>query len=1147
MAKRRAVAESDDESGSEHYSKRSRTADNSEVEEEVQQRATHRRSDKGKGKERARTAGSDLEEEDDGDDLGGVAEPDEDEEKKFEEEHEERIRERLMNKSKTQGGIAEMGIIESLEMTQFMCHKYLTFSLGPQINFIIGHNGSGKSAVLSALTVALGGKATSTGRGSGLKSFIREGQNVAEVSVQLKNQGEEAYKPKEYGKSIIITRRFTRDGSSSYKIKARDGRTVSSKREELQAICDHMNIQVDNPMNILTQDSARQFLSASSPADKYKFFLKGTQLSQLSEEYQTCMENISQTAKVLKRKAEVIPDLEEAYREAQARFEEAEMAREQRHKADELKKELAWAHVATKEAELTSKLTEVANIQHKVEKAEANVKQAEANRAQVEAEVGRLEEELEALGTVDTLTARKDQLKAQIREGQTRLTQLRNDEKQMNESLAGVNNTIAELEKQIAEEQARLETRSRDKRDKTTAQLQTANAELAEKEAEHKNAVAEKTRLHGEAEGAEAEVKRLRQEQNQMRERIVECEEQIRRCGEMEKSKLAQFGHNMEWVLEQIRQSRWYGQPPVGPFGLYVKVKEPDRWGAVLRIVIGGLMGSFAITDPRDRNTLADILAKSNNSRTCQIIISEVDLFDFSEGEPPVQYLTILRALEVSNPYVLRQLVNTAHIENQLLAPSRREADQMLMGLPKGGVALAADLYRVVRFPEGGGQSTVLSGLKGNDPRHVLFRNSNADAEKQRWSASKQEYNSRLIDINRRIPELTATAQLARAEAKNFSAQEQECLRSIRELKNRISDLQKELNEDLPVNIQALQDALQEQLTEKESILSQFEHITRQKAKVNEDQAPLIAEADRLRVQIADFSDKHRALSDELANAVAARIHGNGVIDHYKAKAEAERQKLATAEKTAEDVQEEFESWTAKAAEYCERFPNPRKADVVQRTLEAVQAALKERERRQGASIEEIAEELQKKKAALDTAKRELKSLMSLNRALKKSVKSRLARWHEFRRHIALRCKVYFGYHLSNRGYFGKVLFDHVNGKLELRVQTDDQNLTQANTREKDPRSLSGGEKSFSTICLLLSLWESIGCPIRCLDEFDVFMDAVNRRISMRMMIDTANTSNRKQYILITPQDMNNIHVGNTVRVHRMTDPERGQGVLAFQ
>ena len=47
--------------------------------------------------------------------------------------------------------------------------------------------------------------------------------------------------------------------------------------------------------------------------------------------------------------------------------------------------------------------------------------------------------------------------------------------------------------------------------------------------------------------------------------------------------------------------------------------------------------------------------------------------------------------------------------------------------------------------------------------------------------------------------------------------------------------------------------------------------------------------------------------------------------------------------------------------------------------------------------------------------------------------------------------------------------------------------------------------------------------------------------------IDTANASNRKQYILITPQDMTGVSLGPTVRVHRMTDPERGQGVLAFQ
>lgn len=37
-------------------------------------------------------------------------------------------------------------------------------------------NGSGKSAVLTAITICLGGKATATNRGQSLKSFIKEGE-----------------------------------------------------------------------------------------------------------------------------------------------------------------------------------------------------------------------------------------------------------------------------------------------------------------------------------------------------------------------------------------------------------------------------------------------------------------------------------------------------------------------------------------------------------------------------------------------------------------------------------------------------------------------------------------------------------------------------------------------------------------------------------------------------------------------------------------------------------------------------------------------------------------------------------------------------------------------------------------------------------
>jgi len=56
------------------------------------------------------------------------------------------------------------------------CHKRLEIDFGPHINFIIGHNGSGKSAILTALTVCLGGKATATNRAASLKNLIKEGE-----------------------------------------------------------------------------------------------------------------------------------------------------------------------------------------------------------------------------------------------------------------------------------------------------------------------------------------------------------------------------------------------------------------------------------------------------------------------------------------------------------------------------------------------------------------------------------------------------------------------------------------------------------------------------------------------------------------------------------------------------------------------------------------------------------------------------------------------------------------------------------------------------------------------------------------------------------------------------------------------------------
>lgn len=240
---------------------------------------------------------------------------------------------------------AEHGILERVECYNFMCHNHFSVELGPLINFIVGKNGSGKSAILTAITLCLGGKASATNRGQSLKSFIKEGKENASIIVRIKNQGEGAYLPDDYGKSIIVERHFTKSGSSGFKIKNEQGRIMSTKKAELDAITDYFSLQIDNPMNVLSQDMARQFLSTSSPAEKYKFFVKGVQLEQLDQDYRLIEESVDQIEEKLRTQAPNIRFLENQRDMAKKKLELSDQQDSLRERIRTYRRQLAWSHV----------------------------------------------------------------------------------------------------------------------------------------------------------------------------------------------------------------------------------------------------------------------------------------------------------------------------------------------------------------------------------------------------------------------------------------------------------------------------------------------------------------------------------------------------------------------------------------------------------------------------------------------------------------------------------------------------------------------------------------------------------------------------------------------------------------------------------
>lgn len=172
--------------------------------------------------------------------------------------------------------------------------------------------------------------------------------------MQIKNQGDGAYMPDDYGRSIIVERHFSKSGTSGFKIKADNGRIVSTKKIDLDYITEFFNLQIDNPMNVLSQDMARQFLSSSSPAEKYKFFIRGVQLEQLDQDYRLIEENIDQVTEKLEGKKEDIERMKEASERAKHKLHISDQHENLRKRLRHVRNQMAWAQVEEQEKVVTT-------------------------------------------------------------------------------------------------------------------------------------------------------------------------------------------------------------------------------------------------------------------------------------------------------------------------------------------------------------------------------------------------------------------------------------------------------------------------------------------------------------------------------------------------------------------------------------------------------------------------------------------------------------------------------------------------------------------------------------------------------------------------------------------------------------------------
>lgn len=124
---------------------------------------------------------------------------------------------------------------------------------------------------------------------------------------------------------------------------------------------------------------------------------------------------------------------------------------------------------------------------------------------------------------------------------------------------------------------------------------------------------------------------------------------------------------------------------------------------------------------------------------------------------------------------------------------------------------------------------------------------------------------------------------------------------------------------------------------------------------------------------------------------------------------------------------------------------------------------------------------------------------------------------------------------MKSRSYKGTLAVDHKSHTLTLSVVPRDKDIEGAVSSTK---SLSGGERSYSTISFLLSLWSCVDHAFYFLDEYDVFTDQVNREVMTRLLIGEAKSRKDRQYTFLTPQETN-MKATDIIKIHKLAEPQR--------
>ncbi|XP_068626788.1 structural maintenance of chromosomes protein 6 isoform X1 [Battus philenor] len=1024
------------------------------------------------------------------------------------------------------------GSIHSIHVRNFFCHDNLEVNLNKNVNFIVGRNGSGKSAILTALVVGLGGRASATNRGSNLHSFIKKGANSATVEIKIKNSSSKAFKHSIYGDYITIVRNITASGSSSYKVKSATGEVISTKFEEVNAIILAHDIQVDNPISVLNQDEARSF-HASDAKKKYSLFRKATNLDQTESNYIRALENCKKAISIWKKKTDACAELEKEYKKWKASYEYLQSRDEFEVQKQALQNEYYWSEIAEFEKEVAFIQTQYDKQNSKCEKLTMELQKMEARFGGDNGIIEKLKADLEEKTNERiALEQALQQMEGEVHKLQTTWRSEQHAVSKLHELQSRENRKVVDLEREIRNIEC---GNASSRRQQLEAAAEAARSEAAAVRARYETAQHDAAQARAHAAHAQQPADAAAARAQRQRDVLRQLKQQLRELESRGGDSLAVYGNNMVELCQRVRQAADKGHfsaPPRGPIGHFLKLKE-KKWGGAIEHILGGSIQSFCVNTSEDSRKLFEIMGQvygksAKPSVTCSQFLSAQHDVRRNKVRAPVGTCA-LDALHVADPVVANFLIDNLGLESILLVAEHEDAIRL------------ADTEKNV--PERCAKIVTLDGTEYHPaPNYRSYGGAARPARLLHLSTAerKKQILAEIQEAETTLKALEAKAEELNQEARRAREQERAASKALQALLA--------VQHDKEEAVRRADAALDQQQAPHHAVLVEELNVTKEKLRALNAKVESCAEKEsemkrqveqqnermkQLKPKLSDVTAACRDLVDKLEQEQMKVDRGQSERRTYQHRLTEERSKLSQIDEVLKEKQALVAKKVTEALTLCPRVEDPRDKVFVTNELKKIQLKLGSI-RSDGLGRAEVAERLSIVERKYRRTKQTLDRLRYLIDEIKSTTDKHLKFCHKMQTYIARRVQYCFQSILTLRGYSGRMEIDQAAGTLEIVCSGRESGESR---RAASTSSLSGGERSYSTVAFIMALWECVELPFYFMDEFDVFMDNVNRKIVLELLVDHALRNTSRQFVFLTPQDSSAITSSPNISIHLMADP----------